>query len=350
MAEFSYQKAVFYKEWLHKRWAALFVFLLIAPSVYLQTLMPLNGRRIIQIGSPGHWQAVDVVALNFADTVNQIDNRYTTGIWACLVVVVFALYSIWIERYHDTFWFTLGGPTSKSTILRTKFLVDAAIIVGVFTVLGASLCIIDGAVHAHYPIAGIARWWLAEVGILMGMYGLTVLISTVLGNPFAAGIIIFGVAVAPMYLGALLVNWLGENLIYFVDGHTTAHIPTSWKLMWIISHLSPLNWYNMTFTKTWGHPALFFVWFLLASLICCWLAVRLFERADNERLSNLFVFRQTQHGVALILSAVVAFIVVDTALHQASTTHAAYLMWFCVVTAIIWLLFTFVRLRWLKVR
>lgn len=33
MAEFSYQKAVFYKEWLHKRWAALFVFLLIAPSV-----------------------------------------------------------------------------------------------------------------------------------------------------------------------------------------------------------------------------------------------------------------------------------------------------------------------------
>lgn len=349
MAELRYPRALLYREWLNKRWAALLVFLLIAPSAYLQTLMPLTGNRIIYGGIQGHLRPFDVVAANFAITCNQISSRYTTGMWAALVVVVLALYSVWIERHQDTFWFTLGGPISKSSILRVKFLIDTSIIIGVFTVLGISLCIIDGAVNAHYPVVGIARWWLAQVSILLAMYGLTVLISTMLGNPLASGIVVFGISVLPMYLGALLVNWLGANLVYFY-GHTTAQIPFSWKLMWIISHASPLNWYDITFTTTWGHPVLFFAWFLIWSYICYRFARLLFERADNERLSNLFTFRRTRHFVAILLSSVVAFIVVHTALHQTPTSHVAEIEWFCVMTVIVWAIFTLVRSRWVKTR
>ncbi len=339
MAELRYPRALFYKEWHQKRFAALLVFLLICPSVYIQTLIqPLwvHGTNDYQY-TLGHQTPVDVISLRFSDFCNQVVGHYTIGLWASIVVGTLAVYSVWVERHNDTFWFTLSGPISKSAVLRVKYTVDAGIVLGVFTVLAASLVIIDWIVGANYPVAGMIRWWFAEIGIQMGIYALVFMLTVLVGNVVAACLLAFGVAMAPMYVGALMVNLLGANLIYF-ERH--APVPLSWKIMWIISHLSPLNWFNEPLATSWGPPWVYFAWFLVFSVICCFLAQFLFEKAENERISNLFVFRESRHIVMLLLSCAGSFLLVRTIFHSYAQVHMHELVWYSTITIVLWIIAT----------
>lgn len=335
-----YPKALLYKEWVQKRWIALLVFLLICPSAFLNTLTPLGYNRIVygQTGQVingvtkwGAMHATDVWALNFSDFCSQVLGRYTVGWWASLVVVGLALYTLWSERNHDTWTFTLSGPISKRQLLRTKCTFDAAMIVCTFTVIAIGLWIIDIAVGLQYPIAGIVRWWFAELAIQGSMYALALFFGMLFGNVLAVGLVTFAIAMVPLRIYILLVDRLRPVAFDPTYDHA---VSVKWKVMWIFAHLSPLNWFNEDLGKAYIGPLYFMGWFMISAFGLYVLAQLLYQRIQPERTAYLFTFRETKYPLAAVLSAGISFVMVDLFIKDASVTTDITL--FVLITVFLW--------------
>ena len=320
MAKLFFPKGLFYKEWMQKRWLALLAFVVACPSVFFQTLTPLtqphrnvtvtafarNGKIVMQ--------TTNVVTANFDGFVNQVVGHFSAGGWATIVIAGIALYSLWVERNHEVGWFTFSGPVTKGQVLRAKYVFDLALILALFTTLAIILGIVDAAIGVHYPIGGIVRWWIAELAIQTSMYGLALLVATLVGNLVLAALLTFGIANIPMYAGIPLIHWLGANWVVFAEPSKHAAIPFSWNMMWAITHLSPLNWFSVPLnepgTSAWTSPWPYFVWFLVFTAVACAVSERLYERTPNERLSDLLAFRWLKHPFIVALSGLLAGIVV----------------------------------------
>lgn len=333
MKKSIYPKALLYKEWVQKRWIALLTFLLICPSAFLNTLTPLGYSRIVygQTGQVingvtkwGAMHATDVWALNFSDFCSQVLGRYTVGWWASLVVVGLALYTLWSERNHDTWTFTLSGPISKRQLLRTKCTFDAAAIVCTFTIIAIGLWIIDIAVGMQYPISGIVRWWFAELAIQGSMYALALFLGMLFGNVFAVGLLTFAIAMVPEKIYLLLFYQLRP-----------VAFPIKWKLLSIFSQLSPLSWFNANLDKASIGPLYFLGGFMICSFGLYFLTQFLYQRIPNERIDYLFTFRATKYPLAALLSAGTAFVVVDLFGKDASLITVVTL--FVLITVFLWL-------------
>lgn len=310
-----FPKGLLYKEWMQKRWLVLLAFLVACPSVFFQTLMPLTETHhsVTLISSIGVTQTSNVVVNNFNDFVNQVVGHLSTGWWTSIVIVGIALYSLWTERNQEVGWFTFSGPVSKRQVMRLKYAFDLSLIVGIFTVLAASLALIDAGIGVHYPIAGIVRWWVAELAIQSSMYGLALLVATLVGNIVGAAVLTFGIANIPMYAGIPLIHLLGANWVVFGEPSKST-IPFSWNVMWVITHLSPLNWFNTKLDQpdpnALTNPWPYLVWFLVFTGLACLASERIYERIANERLSDLLAFRWLKHPFIVALSGLVAFVMV----------------------------------------
>lgn len=313
------------------------IFIFISWSVFIETLMPLTDlqHRFITItGSNGSVQRVDVVVNNFTWNVNEIVGHFSAGWWASIVVVGLAVYSLWTERNHDSGWFTLSGPVSKRQIIRVKYVYDLSLIAATFTFLALSLGVIDWILGIHYPLYGIFRWWVAELAIQCSMYGLSLLFGTLIGNSVVVALLAFAVSNVPMYIGIPLTHMLGANGVVYADP-SKYFIPVSWRVMWMVTHLSPLNWFSLDFSKLWTSPWPYFIWFLLFTVLSCWVSERIYERTANERMSNFLAFKWLQHPVTLLASGVVAALIVKFTRigHVMWTQQAA---WIAVITLVLW--------------
>jgi hypothetical protein len=338
-----------YKEWLQKRWVLLIALIIISPSVFLESLMPLTDRlhRYVTITGPnGYIQHSDTVVNTFTWFCNEIVGHMSGGWWASIVVAGLAIYSLWTERNQDVGWFTLLGPVSKRAIMRVKYVFDLAAIAGIFTFLAISLAVIDWMVGTHYPVAGIIRWWVAELAIQGAVYGLSLLLATLMGNVIAVALLTFGILNVPMYLGVALVYALGANLMVF-NNPSQYSIPLDWKGMWVFTHLSPLNWFNVDFTHLWTSPWPYFGGFLLFTVLACMASELIYERTANERLSNFFAFKWLKHPALASLSVLMAFFIVRfTGLRSERLTIKVE--WLLVLGLAMWGIATLVQRRVLR--
>lgn len=332
-----FPKALLYKEWLQKRWIVLIAFVVISPSVFFESLMPLSdpAHRYVTITiSNGNVKHVDVVVQTFTWFCNEIVGHFSVGWWASIVVSGLAIYSLWSERNHEVGWFTFLGPVSKRAVMRVKYAFDLTLIVSIFTFLGISLAIINWTVGIHYPLNGIIRWWVAELAIQCSVYGLALLLSTLVGNVIAVALLTLGLLNAPMYMGVPLIYVLGANWVVF-DDPSKYTIPLSWKVMWVLTHLSPLNWFSMDFTHLWTSPWPYFIGFILFTVLSCMGSELIYERTANERLSNFFAFKWLQHPLLAMLSGLVAFVLVRfTPLRSARLT--TNVEWLVFLALLIW--------------
>ncbi|MHB1627764.1 MAG: hypothetical protein ACYCVB_05220 [Bacilli bacterium] len=329
MMQSLFPKELLYKEWIQKRWAAVLVCLMIIPSVFFQSQAPWNGAE------------------SFLNFCNHIFGQFVIGWWTTLTVVGLAVFSLWSERNRELWWFTLSGPVTKRQVLRAKYTFDLSLIVAVFTLFAIVLAIVDVSLGFGYPLFGIVRWWVTELSIQCSMYALALLLATLIGNIIAVVLLTFGIANIPMYAGIPMVWALGANLVVFTEP-SKYYIPLSWKLMWAMTHLSPLNWYDLNLARVWMSPWPYLLWFLIFALLACIASENIYERTNNERLSHFFVFSWTRHPFTLMLSALAAYAAVKT-----SSGHAYWpgkLQWLVATTLIVWIAVTLVSGRILKRR
>lgn len=311
--------------------------------------MPLSDpahRYVTITSSNGDAKRVDVVVNTFTWFCNEIVGHFSTGWWASIVVVGLAIYSGWTERNHEVGWFTLSGPVSKRAVMRVKYAFDLTLILSIFTFLAVSLAIIDLAVGIHYPLYGIIRWWVAEIAIQCSVYGLALLLATLVGNVIAVALLTFGILKAPMYMGITMIYALGANWVVFGEPSKYT-IPLSWKVMWLLTHLSPLNWFSVDFTHLWTSAWPYFLGFILFTVLACVGTELIYERTANERISNFLAFKWLRHPLIAMLSIVVAFLLIRfTALR--SGRLITNVEWLAVLTLLIWGITTLANRRIMK--
>lgn len=298
-------------------------------------------RYITVTGSDGSVVHSDVVKTTFTWFCNQIVGHMSTGWWATFVVIGLAIYSIWMERNQEVGWFSFSVPVTKRQIVRAKVLFDIGSIIAIFTVLALSLAVIDEIVQIHYPLLDILRWWFAELSVQCAMYSLAFLVATLIANAAAVAVLTLGLAYLPMYVGIPLIYALGANWVVFTQP-SQYHIPISWWAMWAITHLSPLNWFNVDFQFNKMHAWPFFVGFLVFSVIAHVFAEWIYHKMPNERFTHLFAFRWLQHPMTAVLSIVVATILVRF-ISFARNNYLHEMVWIAGITIVLWVMVTLIR-------
>ena len=113
--------------------------------------------------------------------------------------------------------------------------------------------------------------------------------------------------------------------------------------MWVITHLSPLNWYGINFATVWMSPWPFFLWFLLFTLLACTVSERIYERTNNERFAHVFAFRWMRHPFTLMLSAMAAYVVVKIVEGHSYWPYKPE--WLVAITMVLWAAATLVSRR-----
>lgn len=336
MAKSFFPKGLLFKEWMQKRWIVLIACLCISPSVFFETLMPLTDsahRWITITSSDGSVQHVDTVATTFDWFCNEIVGHFSAGWWATAVVIGLAIFSVWSERNHEVGWFTFSGPITKRQVLRAKYTFDIGLIVALFTVLAIAMLIIDAAIGIHYPLFGIFRWWIAELAVQCAMYGLTLLIATLIGNAVAVAVLTLGAVTVPghllnPYVAGFMVNWTAVQNASQHAALARAH------MSWVISHFSPIHWFNVDFSQPYVHPWPYFVGFLIFATVACLVSERIYDAAKTERLSNFFAFQWLFHPLVVVLAGLAACIIVKDALAGADAFIEA--AWVVIITAVLW--------------
>jgi len=298
-------KALMRKEWYQQRWYALFVLLLISPSVLMLPwkAIPMEQRTDTMLGRNG-WPTLHAqLQFNFEGYISFTHTDATTGLWASFVVIGLAVMGFYVERKNHSFWFTLTSPTSRRQLLRVKFVFGTSVVIAVFSVLALYLTVLAAFGQLHHFEADILYWWFAEVTVQLAMYSIAFLLCVVVGNPIVAGVLAYIAARVPDVIMLLAPNGLFRHRY-------------SWVVVWIFRRLSPLN----QFGAGWNKGMLpYLVWSLVLAFLCYLVAQRLFQHVELENVYNLFVFPRTQKWGIVIFSLLVGFMIVEEIVFRQSS-------------------------------
>lgn len=307
-------KALFYKEWLQKR-----LILVVAAVLLCFRLIGAHGLK---------WDA-SLMGSNWSLAIFGLP-----GLLVSALVVGLAAYSFAAERHRDAGWFTLSGPVTKRQILRAKYGFDLGLLMALFTVVAIAMLALGDSVP------DVARWWVAEVAVQGGLYGLALVVATLVGNAMAVLLLTFGLTNVPIYAGVFLVNALGANLVVFQNPLRFA-IPFSWKVMWTITELSPLNWVDAQLATMWGNPWPFLILFLVLLGVALVVAERIYDKVDNERLSSLFAFSWLRHPVTFALTLPVAYVLMRiVTIGSFENYYGSRIAWLLGISLTLWAMVT----------
>ena len=317
--EHAVYRALFYKEWLQKRLIVAIVSILLCFR-----LLATHGLTAAALHMGSDW-SLSIFGL--------------PGLLVSALVVGLATYSFAVERRRDVGWFTLSGPVTKRQVLRAKYAFDLGLLVALFT----TVAVVMLACGESVPDA--ARWWVAELAVQGFVYGLTLVVGTLVGNALAVILLTFGLTNVPVYAGVVLVNALGANLVVFLNPSRYA-IPFSWKVMWAITELSPLNWGSAQLTQMWANPWPFLILFLVLAGTACVAAEHIYERVDNERLSSLFAFSWLRHPVTFALTVPVAYVLTKiVSIGSFQNYYGSRLAWLLGISGMLWAIITWTLWR-----
>ncbi|MCY0901597.1 MAG: hypothetical protein OWU32_05340 [Firmicutes bacterium] len=319
MNKSSYRKhdvyrALFYKEWLQKR--------LMVAAVVVLLCFRLIGTHGLQSGA-------SLMGSNWSLSVFGLPGLVVSGLVAGL-----AAYSFAVERHQDAGWFTLSGPVTKRQVLRAKYGFDLGLLAIFFTSVAVVMMVCgDSGMEA-------ARWWVAELAVQGFVYGLALVVGTLVGNAMAVILLVFGLTNVPIYAGVFLVNAFGANLVVFQNPSRFA-IPWSWKVMWTITELSPLNWVDAQLTTMWASPWPFLILFLVLSGVALAVAERIYAKVDNERLSSLFAFPWLRHPVTFALTVPVAYVLMRiVTIGSFQNYYGSRIAWVLGISLTLWAIIT----------
>jgi ABC-type transport system involved in multi-copper enzyme maturation permease subunit len=190
------------------------------------------------------------------------------------LAVALGVAGLCLERSSSALTFTMSGPVKRRELLRTKFVVGWAAVLGIFILLFV-LAMLEWVIFGlQGPSVRAIVWYIFQMSVSCAAFAIAFAAATAVGNILAAGLCALGVCGVPAALAVLM------------QAATNGQAPYQpWhKLI----DLSPLSY--AAARDSYPIQFVVFVWFLLVTLVAYHVAQYLFDKSEVENYSNFFIF------------------------------------------------------------
>ncbi|WP_157721815.1 ABC transporter permease [Tumebacillus avium] len=274
MQRFSLNKTLLNKEWRDHRFMFLIYFCVISiPAIF--------GPLVFWLTLPTPYNELDWTQLTWLrDAYHMMDGGEPfSSIFSVFIAIGVGAMMLTNDRVTNTLEFLAALPVSRREILTSKYAVGALfLLVTVALNVLALLCWILLFGDVRYVAADAVEWGMQFAGVLLALYSVSFLMSTIAGNRLAAGML------------GLTATFGWHAFIGVLNNEIMSDYP--YERSWL-DYLSILNYMPSIMDPVGsGQPYLIFLGLLVFSLLCWFLSVKLFQRNPFENHGRFLVYKR----------------------------------------------------------